>query len=73
MREGYPELIPELTPAYASSMLADEPLLVSKFLSKEQLNELAVMEMDLQVAIAEKELDLANKARDMMRKSMRTK
>jgi len=54
-------------------MLADEPLLVSKFLSKEQLNELAVMEMDLQVAIAEKELDLANKARDMMRKSMRTK
>jgi hypothetical protein len=42
-------------------------------LSQEQINELAVMEMDLQVKIAERELAIANKAREMMRKSMEIK
>jgi hypothetical protein len=51
-------------------MLADDPVPIINFLSQEQINELAAMEMDLQVAIAEKELAIANKAREMMRKSM---
>ncbi|MCP1392091.1 MAG: hypothetical protein WCY97_08335 [Methanothrix sp.] len=69
-REIYPELAYESTPVYSSSMLADDPVPIINFLSQEQINELAAMEMDLQVAIAEKELAIANKAREMMRKSM---
>ncbi|KUK44382.1 MAG: hypothetical protein WCY97_08340 [Methanothrix sp.] len=73
LREMYPELAYESKRDYTSNMLADDPIPLVKLLSQEQMKELAAMEMDLQVEIAEKELALANKAREMMRKSMRTK
>ncbi|MGD9566405.1 MAG: hypothetical protein AB7V64_09665 [Methanothrix sp.] len=62
-RENF-ELIHDPTP---------EPAISSYVLSQEQINELAVMEMDLQVKIADRELAIANKAREMMRKSMEIK
>jgi len=69
-RKINPDLEYKSTPDDSSNLLADDPVPIINFLSQEQINELAAMEMDLQVAIAEKELAIANKAREMMRKSM---